>query len=73
MRNLVAAIKEKIGASDGQADGVIGSAVLFIALSAFGDALIGDPLRDMLGQDADAGRQVVAGLLARMLADYSAL
>src|SRR5690606_9077362 len=72
VRNLVAAIK-KIGASDGQADGVIGSAVLFIALSAFGDALIGDPLRDMLGQDADAGRQVVAGLLARMLADYSAL
>ncbi len=64
VRNLVAAIKEKIGASDGQADGVIGSAVIFIA---------GDPLRDMLGQDADAGRQVVAGLLARMLADYSAL
>lgn len=72
VQNLVAAIKEKIGASGGQADDIIGSAVLFIALSAFGDALIGDPLRDMLGQDDDAGRQVVARLLARLLVDYSA-
>ncbi|MOA68103.1 hypothetical protein D3C78_1955650 [compost metagenome] len=48
---------------DGEARERIGSAVLFIALSAFGEALIGPPLRAMLDQPDDAGRKVVASLL----------
>lgn len=38
-------------------------AVLFIALTAFGDALIGPSLRDMLGHDDDAARDIAARLL----------
>lgn len=64
--DLVKAIAEKMG-DDGEARERIGSAVLFIALSAFGEALIGPPLRDMLDQPDDAGRKVVAGLLPRFL------
>ena len=60
--NLVNAIAEKMG-DDGEARERIGSAVLFIALSAFGEALIGPPLRAMLDQPDDAGRKVVASLL----------
>ena len=66
VRDLVEAIAEKMG-DDGEARERIGSAVLFIALSAFGEALIGAPLRDMLDQPDDAGRKVVAGLLPRFL------
>lgn len=66
VRDLVQAIAEKMG-DDGEARERIGSAVLFIALSAFGEALIGPPLRDMLDQPDDAGRKVVAGLLPRFL------
>ena len=65
--DLVEAIAEKMG-DDGEARERIGSAVLFIALSAFGEALIGPPLRNMLDQPDDAGRKVVAGLLPRFLA-----
>lgn len=66
VRDLVDAIAEKMG-DDGEARERIGSAVLFIALSAFGEALIGLPLRDMLDQPDDAGRKVVASLLPRFL------
>ncbi len=66
VRDLVDAIAEKMG-DDGEARERIGSAVLFIALSAFGEALIGPPLRDMLDQPDDAGRKVVASLLPRFL------
>lgn len=62
VNNLVNAIAEKMG-DDGEARERIGSAVLFIALSAFGEALIGTPLRAMLDQPDDAGRKVVASLL----------
>lgn len=62
VNNLVNAIAEKMG-DDGEARERIGSAVLFIALSAFGEALIGPPLRAMLDQPDDAGRKVVASLL----------
>jgi len=64
---LVHAIQDKLGDPDGQAHTRIPSAVLFIALSAFGEALIGPPLRDMLDQDEDASRQVIAGLLPHFL------
>jgi AcrR family transcriptional regulator len=64
---LVQAILDKLGDPDGQAHTRIPSAVLFIALSAFGEALIGPPLRDMLDQDEDSSRQVIAGLLPHFL------
>lgn len=64
---LVWAIQDKLGDPDGQAHTRIPSAVLFIALSAFGEALIGPPLRDMLDQDEDSSRQVIAGLLPHFL------
>ena len=64
---LVHAIHEKLGDPDGQGHGRISSAVLFIALSAFGEALIGPPLRNMLDQDEDASRRVIAGLLPHFL------
>jgi AcrR family transcriptional regulator len=64
---LVQAIQDKLGDPDGQAQTRISSAVLFIALSAFGEALIGPPLRDMLDQDDDSSRQVIAGLLPHFL------
>lgn len=67
VRNLVEGLKAKAGLDADQADHAIGSAVLFIALSAFGEALIGDPLRKMLDQPDDASRKVVAGLLPALL------
>ncbi|MEP3073369.1 TetR/AcrR family transcriptional regulator [Maricaulis sp.] len=45
----------------------IKAAVLFIALTAFGDALIGLPLRDILGQDDKASRRIMADLLPAFL------
>ena len=65
--DLVEAIRDKLGDPDGQARDRISSAVLFIALSAFGEALIGPPLRDMLDRPEDASRKVVAGLLPHFL------
>ncbi len=61
--SLVAAIAEKF-ADEGE-DGLrrIKRAVLFIAIAAFGDAVIGAPLRDMLGHRQDEARDVVAALL----------
>lgn len=66
VQDLVHAISEKMGDSDTTRER-IGSAVLFIALSAFGDSLIGAPLRHMLDQPEDATRTVVANLLPRFV------
>lgn len=49
----------------------IKAAVLFIALSAFGDALIGPPLRDILGQDDKVSRRIMADLLPAFLEERS--
>lgn len=65
--NLVDAVREKLGDPDGQAHTRIPAAVLFIAVSAFGEALIGPPLRKMLDQDDESGRQIIAGLLPHFL------
>lgn len=65
--SLVEAIRERLGDHDGQARARISAAVLLIAVSAFGDALIGPPLRDMLGRPDDATKRVVAGLLPYFL------
>lgn len=67
VQDLVQAISDKIGDADGHSRERLGSAVLFIALTAFGEALIGRPLRDMLDQDEMAGRKVVAELLPHFL------
>lgn len=69
VQSLVVAIGERLGDTDGQARTRISAAVLLIALSAFGDALIGAPLREMLGRPDDATRKVVAGLLPIFLVE----
>lgn len=71
VQDLVKAIESKIGSEDRLPRKAIGSAVLFIALTAFGEALIGQPLRDMLDQEDDASRNVVAQLLPGFLAKNS--
>lgn len=63
VQDLVTAIQEKIGDDSEAAKKRIGSGVLFIAMSAFGDALIGPPVRDMLGKGEDGTRKVVALML----------
>ncbi|MRL67546.1 TetR family transcriptional regulator [Brevundimonas sp. SPF441] len=63
VNGLVRAIAEKLGDPSKPSRDQLSSAVLFIAMSAFGDALIGGPLRDMLGQEDNASRKVVASLL----------
>lgn len=66
VQDLVRAISEKVGEC-GETQQTIGSAVLFIALSAFGESLIGRPLRNMLDQPDDATRNIVASLLPHFI------
>lgn len=61
--DLVQAIQEKLGEEGDAGHQRITSSVLLIATMAFGDALIGGPLRAMLGREDDAGRKVTAQLL----------
>lgn len=63
VQDLVDAIQEKAAGGNPEARRRITSVVMFIALCAFGDALIGGPLRDMLEREDDAGRRIVAHLL----------
>ncbi|MDR3512573.1 MAG: TetR/AcrR family transcriptional regulator [Caulobacteraceae bacterium] len=67
VEDLVEAIYEKFAAEGEQTRSRITAAVLFMALSAFGDAVIGEPLRAMLGRDADSTRRMVARLLPTFL------
>jgi len=67
VQDLVEAITEKFAAEGEQTRHRITGAVLFIALCAFGDAVIGAPLRDMLDRDADSARRIVARLLPTFL------
>ena len=60
---LVKAIEERAQVEGEAAHRRVTSAVLLIALCAFGDSVIGDPLRDMLGRDKEAARRVTARLL----------
>ena len=64
---LVVAVDEKVRQVDGAPPRHIPSALLFITLCAFGDALIGGPLRDMLGRDRDSIRRLAAHLLPTFL------
>jgi AcrR family transcriptional regulator len=61
--DLVQAIEEKFSDEGEHAHRRITSAVLLIATCAFGDALIGAPLRQMLGREDEAGRKITAQLL----------
>lgn len=63
VETLVEAIAEKFADEGEGARKRIQSAVLLIALMAFGDSVIGGPLRDMLGRKDDATRKITAQLL----------
>lgn len=65
VKSLVKAIEERaqVDSDNVAAHRRITSAVLLISLCAFGDAVIGDPLREMLGRDKEAARRVTARLL----------
>ena len=65
--DLVAAVDEKVRAAGGQAPRHIPSALLLVTLCAFGDAMIGGPLRDMLGRDRESVRRLAARLLPTLL------
>lgn len=64
--DLVAALDETVRATDG-APQHIPSALLLLTLCAFGDAMIGGPLRGMLGRDAESARRIAAHLLPNLL------
>ncbi|HEX5775253.1 MAG TPA: TetR family transcriptional regulator [Caulobacteraceae bacterium] len=65
VKSLVKAIEERaqIDMANEAAHRRVTSAVLLISLCAFGDSVIGDPLREMLGRDKEAARRVTARLL----------
>jgi hypothetical protein len=67
VREFVEAIQARFDDQGEQTRERIKGAVLFITLCAFGDAVIGAPLRDMLDSDAESGRRVVAQLLATLV------
>lgn len=61
VNNLVVAFRDKF--LDEDADARVRAAVLMIAICAFGDAVIGNQLRDMLGQGPDEMRNLTTKLL----------
>ena len=63
VNNLVAAIEKKFARDDLDPHVGVTSAVLMIAMMAFGDALIGEPLNDMLDRERTAPRKIAAALL----------
>ena len=65
VQQLVAAIEDKFSNEKGDLHRGVTSAVLLIALMAFGDALIGESLKQMLERSADASRNVAAFLLPK--------
>ncbi len=66
---LVAALDDKVRAAADPPPRHIPSALLFITLCAFGDAIIGGPLRDMLGRDRDSVRRVAERAFPKLLTD----
>lgn len=62
---LVRALKEKFAHEKGDPHLGVTSAVLLIALVAFGDSVIGDPLKEMLDRERTAARKVAAFLLPK--------
>ncbi|MBA3810910.1 MAG: TetR/AcrR family transcriptional regulator [Caulobacteraceae bacterium] len=66
---LVAALNQKVRAAGDPPPRHIPSALLFITLCAFGDAMIGGPLRDMLGRDRESVRRVAERVFPKLLTD----
>lgn len=62
---LVRALEEKFAHEKGDPHLGVTSAVLFIALMAFGDSMIGEPLREMLDREPSTGRKVTGFLLPK--------
>lgn len=62
---LVKAVEEKFVYEKGDPHMGVTSAVLFVALMAFGDAVIGEPLKEMLERERAASRKVAAFLLPK--------
>jgi AcrR family transcriptional regulator len=62
---LVSALEEKFAQEEGDPHLGVTSSVLFIALMAFGDSVIGEPLREMLDRERTAGRKIAAFLLPK--------
>jgi len=61
--DLVKAIEDLAPEKSDELHKRITSAVIFIALMAFGDAIIGHPLETLLGRERKAGRAITAQLL----------
>jgi TetR/AcrR family transcriptional regulator, repressor for neighboring sulfatase len=62
---LVSALDEKFGQEKGDPHRGVTSAVLLIGLMAFGDSVIGEPLRDMVDRERTSARTVAAFLLPK--------
>jgi TetR/AcrR family transcriptional regulator, repressor for neighboring sulfatase len=62
---LVRTLEEKFVQEKGDPHRGVTSAVLFIALMAFGDSVIGEPLKDMVDRERTAPRKVAAFLLPK--------
>jgi AcrR family transcriptional regulator len=65
VQKLVRAVEEKFTAEPGDPHMGVTSAVLFLALVAFGDSVIGGPLKDMLDRERAAPRKIAAILLPK--------
>ena len=65
VKALVKAIEQRaqVDMNNEAAHRRVTSAVLLISLCAFGDSVIGEPLREMLGRDKDSARRITARLL----------
>lgn len=62
---LVSAVEDKFAYEKGDPHLGVTSAVLFIALMALGDSVIGEPLKEMLERERAASRKVAAFLLPK--------
>jgi hypothetical protein len=63
VQGLVSAVDEKFANEKGDPHRAVTSAVIFLALMAFGDSMIGSPLKDMLDRERAAPRKIAALLL----------
>ena len=67
VRDLVEALDKKFAQGGDTNRRRITAAVLFISLCAFGDAIVGPPLRHMLEREDDSARKIVSRLLSTLL------
>jgi len=65
VNDLVKAIEEKFALEKGDPHLGVTSVVLFLALMAFGDSVIGAPLKEMLERERAAPRKIAASLIPK--------